>query len=146
LIGAVINFFPKLFKAAVADVPFVDALTTMRDATIPLTVTEWEEWGNPNQEDFYQYMSKYSPYDNVKAQEYPALLVTAGLNDPRVAYWEPAKWVAKLRAMKTDQNPLLLKTDMSAGHFSASDRYKYVRETAFEYSFILDQLRAKDKL
>ncbi len=146
LIGSTINLYPNLFKVAVADVPFVDVLTTMRDATIPLTVTEWEEWGNPNQEEFYNYMSKYSPYDNVKAQAYPALLVTAGLNDPRVAYWEPAKWVAKLRTMKTDNNPLLLKTDMSSGHFSASDRYKYVRETAFEYAFILDQLRAKDKL
>lgn len=146
LIGAVVNMFPTLFKAAVADVPFVDVMNTMSDPTIPLTVTEWLEWGNPNEERFHDYMLSYSPYDNVKAQDYPAMLVTAGLNDPRVAYWEPAKWVAKLRAVKTDRNPLLLKTDMSSGHFSASDRYKYIRETAFEYSFILDQIGAKKVL
>ena len=99
--------------------------------------------GNPNEEKYYDYMLKYSPYDNVKAQAYPALLVTAGLNDPRVAYWEPAKWVAKLRATKTDDNLLILKTDMSSGHFSASDRYKFIKETAFEYSFILEQIGAQ---
>lgn len=99
--------------------------------------------GNPNEEKFHDYMLKYSPYDNVQAQAYPSMLITAGLNDPRVAYWEPAKWCAKLRATKTNSNPLLLKTDMSSGHFSASDRYKYVKETAFEYAFILDQIGAK---
>ncbi|CAM6004682.1 unnamed protein product [Sphagnum balticum] len=143
LIGAVVNMCPNLFKAAVADVPFVDALNTMSDPKIPLTVVEWEEWGNPNEEVFYDYMEKYSPYDNVCARAYPSLLVTAGLNDPRVAYWEPAKWVAKLREYKTDTNPLYLKTDMGSGHFSASDRYKYLRESAFEYAFILDQILPK---
>ena len=110
LVGACCNMFPKHFKAAVADVPFVDALNTMSDPTIPLTVSEWQEWGNPNEQKYYDYMEKYSPYDNVKAQDYPAMLVTAGLNDPRVMYWEPAKWVAKLRELKTDKNPLYLKT------------------------------------
>jgi oligopeptidase B len=143
LIGATCNLNPHLIKAAVADVPFVDVINTMSDPTIPLTVTEWEEWGNPNEEKYFAYMESYSPYDNVKAQNYPSILVTAGLNDPRVAYWEPAKWVAKLRELKTDGNPLLLKTDMSSGHFSASDRYKFLRETAFEYAFILDQIGAK---
>jgi oligopeptidase B len=143
LIGAVCNMYPSLFKAAVADVPFVDVLNTMSDPTIPLTVVEWEEWGNPNEEKYHDYMRSYSPYDNVARQEYPAMLVTAGLNDPRVPYWEPAKWVAKLRAMKTDGNPLYLKTDLTTGHFSASDRYKYIKETAFEYAFMLDQIGAK---
>jgi oligopeptidase B len=115
----------------------------MSDPTIPLTVVEWEEWGNPNEEKYHDYMRSYSPYDNVARQEYPAMLVTAGLNDPRVPYWEPAKWVAKLRAMKTDGNPLYLKTDLTTGHFSASDRYKYIKETAFEYAFMLDQIGAK---
>lgn len=105
-----------------------------------------QEWGNPNDERFFGYMAEYSPYDNVRAQAYPALLVTAGLNDPRVAYWEPAKWVAKLREMKTDDRPLLLKTDMSSGHFSASDRYKFLKETAFEYAFVLDQIDATKTL
>jgi oligopeptidase B len=115
----------------------------MSDPTIPLTVGEWEEWGNPNEEIFYNYMEQYSPYDNVRAQAYPAILATAGLNDPRVAYWEPAKWVAKLREFKTDTKVLMLKTDMGSGHFSASDRYKFIKETAFEYSFILDQILPK---
>jgi oligopeptidase B len=115
-------------------------MNTMSDPSIPLTVGEWEEVGNPNEEQYFDYMLSYSPYDQVTAKPYPALLVTAGLHDPRVAYWEPAKWVAKLRALKTDNNPLLLKTDLSSGHFSASDRYKHLRETAFEYAFILDQL------
>eukprot|EP01036_Dinobryon_divergens_P029792 gene29792-38937_t len=142
LVGAVANMFPSLFKAVVADVPFVDVTNTMSDPTIPLTVTEWEEWGNSNEEKYFAYIQSYSPYDNVKAQNYPAMFVTAGLNDPRVAYWEPAKWVAKLREYRTNppEVPLLLKTDMSTGHFSASDRYKYIRETAVEYSFILEQI------
>jgi oligopeptidase B len=142
LIGAAVNMRPELFKCAIADVPFVDVLNTMCDPTIPLTVGEWEEWGNPNEKSYFDYMQSYSPYDNVKKQAYPAMLVNGGLNDPRVPYWEPAKWVAKLRAMKTDSNALLFKTDMSSGHFSASDRYKYIKETAVEYSFILDQLKA----
>lgn len=146
LIGATVNMFPSLFKCAVADVPFVDVLNTMSDPSIPLTVTEWEEWGNPNESKFYDYIASYSPYDNVSAQKYPAMLVTAGLNDPRVAYWEAAKWVARLRALKTDSNPLLLKTDLTSGHFSASDRYKLLRETAFEYAFIVDQIGASKRI
>jgi oligopeptidase B len=142
LMGAMANLYPYLFKAIVADVPFVDVMNSMSDPTIPLTVTEWEEWGNPNSEKYFTYMNSYSPYDNVVNAAYPAMLVTGGLNDPRVAYWEPAKWVAKMRYSKVnvDQTPLLLKTDMSAGHFSASDRYKYIKETAFEYSFIIDNI------
>ena len=137
--------FPNLFKVGIADVPFVDVVSSMSDPTIPLTVSEWKEWGNPNEEKYHEYMLSYSPYDNVVKRKYPALLVTAGLNDPRVAYWEPAKWVAKIRFLKENPNetPLLLKTDMSAGHFSASDRYKYIKETAFEYSFIIDQIAVK---
>ena len=142
LMGGITNMYSDLFKAIIADVPFVDLMNTMCDPTIPLTVTEWEEWGNPNEEKYYDYMMSYSPYDNVEKKKYPAMLVTAGLNDPRVAYWEPAKWVAKIRDLKenSDETPLYLKTDMSAGHFSASDRYKYIKETAFEYSFIIDQI------
>ncbi|KAG5189638.1 hypothetical protein JKP88DRAFT_347625 [Tribonema minus] len=142
LVGAVVNMRPDLFRAAVADVPFVDVINSMCDETIPLTVTEWEEWGNPNEAKYHDYMCSYSPYDNIKAQDYPAMLVTGGLWDPRVAYWEPAKFVAKLRELKTDNNPVLLKIDMSAGHFSASDRYKYLQERAFEFAFVLDQLGA----
>lgn len=118
----------------------------MADPTIPLTITEWEEWGNPNEEKYYQYMSEYAPYDNVKAQNYPAMLVTGGLHDPRVAYWEPCKWVAKLRELKTDDNLLCLKIDMDSGHFSASDRYKYMRERAFEFAFMLYELDAMELL
>ena len=139
LIGAVLNMRPDLFKAAIADVPFVDVVNTMLDPSIPLTVTEYEEWGNPNDPKYYTYMMKYSPYDNVRAQDYPALLVLAGLNDPRVGYWEPAKWTAKLRHLKTDNNILLLKTNMGSGHMGSSGRYDYFREVAFEYAFILDQ-------
>ena len=137
LMGAVVNQNPGLFKAAIASVPFVDVMTTMSDPTIPLTVGEWEEWGNPNEEAYHDYMMSYSPIDNVKAQPYCSMFVTAGLNDPRVAYWEPAKWVAKLRDLKTDDNPLLLKTDMDTGHFSASDRYKYMKEMALEQAYLL---------
>ena len=142
LMGGITNMYSDLFKAIIADVPFVDLMNTMCDPTIPLTVTEWEEWGNPNEEKYFDYMMSYSPYDNVVEKKYPAMLVTAGLNDPRVAFWEPAKWVAKIRELKKnpEDTPLYLKTDMSAGHFSASDRYKYIKETAFEYSFIIDQI------
>merc|ERR1712000_556290 len=142
LIGASVNMYPNLFRAAVADVPFVDVLNTMSDPTIPLTVGEWEEWGNPNEKDYFDYMKKFCPYSNVAPQDYPALLVTAGLHDPRVAYWEPAKWVAKLRELKTNDNQLLMKTDLSAGHFSASDRYKDLKERAFEMSWVLSQITA----
>jgi len=140
LVGAVCNQRPDLFAAAVAKVPFVDVVNTMVDPSIPLTVIEWEEWGDPRQEDDHDRMLAYSPYDNVQAREYPALLIMTGLNDPRVAYWEPAKWTAKLRALKTDSNPLLLRTDMDAGHAGASGRYERIRELAFEYAFLIDRL------
>ncbi|MEM7793466.1 MAG: S9 family peptidase [Cyanobacteria bacterium P01_C01_bin.118] len=140
LVGAVINMRPELFKVALAAVPFVDVLTTILDPSLPLSVMEWDEWGNPNEKDFYDYMKSYSPYDNVITQEYPDLLITGGLNDPRVSYWEPAKWTAKLRQLKTDQNRLLLKTNMDAGHGGASGRYGWLKETAFEYAFMLDSL------
>ncbi|XP_061991431.1 uncharacterized protein LOC133709639 [Rosa rugosa] len=140
LIGAVLNMRPDLFKAAVAGVPFVDVLTTMLDPTIPLTTSEWEEWGDPRREEFYYYMKSYSPVDNVKAQNYPNILVTAGLNDPRVMYSEPAKFVAKLRDMKTDKNILLFKCELGAGHFSKSGRFEKLQEDAFIYSFIMKAL------
>ena len=138
LIGAVLNLAPSLAQVAVAQVPFVDVLTTMLDASIPLTVGEYEEWGNPNDKTYYEYILSYAPYDNVAAQAYPHLLVTAGLNDPRVQYWEPAKWTAKLRATTTAHNRLLLKTHMGTGHAGASGRYDFLRQIAFDYAFILD--------
>ena len=140
LIGAVLNMAPRLAAVAVAQVPFVDVVTTMLDESIPLTVGEYEEWGNPRRKAYYDYMLSYSPYDNVAAQPYPHLLITAGLNDPRVQYWEPAKWTAKLRATKTDDTRLVLKTNMGAGHGGASGRYDLLKEIAFEYAFILDAL------
>ncbi|KAL2226621.1 UNVERIFIED_CONTAM: Protease 2 [Sesamum indicum] len=140
LIGAVINMRPDLFKAAVAGVPFVDVLTTMLDPTIPLTTSEWEEWGDPRKEEFYFYMKSYSPVDNIAAQNYPAILVTAGLNDTRVMYSEPAKFVAKLRDMKTDDNILLFKCELGAGHFSKSGRFEKLQEDAFIYTFIIKAL------
>lgn len=140
LIGAVLNLAPDSFRAAIAKVPFVDVVTTMLDASIPLTAGEFEEWGNPMDKTYYDYMLSYSPYDNVTAQAYPHLLVTAGLNDPRVHYWEPAKWVAKLRDHKRDSNLLLLKTNMGAGHGGASGRYDYLKEIAFDYAFLLSRL------
>ncbi|XP_021886953.1 uncharacterized protein LOC110806413 isoform X2 [Carica papaya] len=140
LIGVVLNMRPDLFKAAIAGVPFVDALTTMLDPTIPLTTSEWEEWGDPRKEEFYYYMKSYSPVDNVAAQNYPNILVTAGLNDPRVMYSEPAKWVAKLRDMKTDDNVLLFKCELGAGHFSKSGRFEKLKEDAFTYAFIMKAL------
>jgi oligopeptidase B len=140
LMGAVVNLRPDLFAAVVAEVPFVDVVTTILDETLPLTVIEWEEWGNPNDRRFYEVMKAYSPYDNVEAKDYPAMLVTAGLHDSRVAYWEPAKWVAKLRATKTDSNPLLLRTRLETGHSGPSGRYERWREEAFVYAFLLDAL------
>lgn len=140
LVGAVVNLRPDLFKAVIAKVPFVDVLSTILDPTLPLTVTEYEEWGNPNEKKYYDYMKSYSPYDNVQKKAYPTMLITAGLNDPRVSYWEPAKWAAKLRVMKTDNNPLLLKINMGAGHFGASGRYERIKETAFDYAFLLHAL------
>jgi oligopeptidase B len=140
LMGAVTNLRPDLFAVVVAMVPFVDSLNTMLDASLPLTVGEYEEWGNPNDKSYYEYMKSYAPYENVAAKSYPSLLVTAGLNDPRVSYWEPAKWVARLRASKNDQHLLLLKTNMGSGHFGASGRYEHLKETAFNYAFILRML------
>ncbi len=141
LMGAVANMRPDLFHTIVARVPFVDVVTTMLDPTIPLTTGEYDQWGNPEERHFYEYMKSYSPYDNVQPQPYPNLLVTTGLNDPRVAYWEPAKWVAKLRAMKTDQNLLLLKTEMGTGHGGPSGRYERYREIAMVYTFIVHTLQ-----
>lgn len=140
LMGAVINQRPELFKVAIAQVPFVDVVTTILDPDLPLSVMEWDEWGNPNEPAFYHYMKAYSPYDNVTAQAYPNLLITAGLNDPRVSYWEPAKWAAKLRTCKTDNHRLLLKTNMGAGHGGASGRYGRIKELAFADAFLLDCL------
>jgi oligopeptidase B len=142
LIGAVLNARPDLFACAVAQVPFVDTLTTMLDESIPLTVNEYEEWGDPNDPEFYEYMKGYSPYDNVRRASYPALLVTAGLNDPRVPYWEPAKWVAKLRASTISARPILLKTDLESGHSGPSGRYDSWREEAFVSAFVVEQLAA----
>ena len=141
LMGAVTTMRPDLFRVVVADVPFVDVINTMLDASIPLTTQEWQQWGNPANAPEYAYMKSYSPYDNVTAKNYPSMLVTAGLNDPRVGYWEPAKWVAKLRATKTDKNTLLLETNMGAGHGGSSGRYDYLKEMAFRYAFVLDQVK-----
>jgi oligopeptidase B len=140
LIGAVLNAKPDLFACAVAQVPFVDVVTTMLDETVPLTVNEYEEWGNPNDVEYYEYMKGYSPYDNVRSAEYPAILVTAGLNDPRVGYWEPAKWVAKLREVNQNGRPLVLQTEMGAGHSGPSGRYDSWREEALVTAFVLTQL------
>lgn len=141
LIGAVVNLRPELFVGAIVDVPFVDVVTTILDPDLPLSVMEWDEWGNPNEKEFYDYMKSYSPYDNVKPQAYPHLLITAGLNDPRVSYWEPAKWTAKLRQLKTDTHRLLLKTNLDAGHGGASGRYEALKEAAFDYAFVLECLQ-----
>ncbi len=136
LVGAVINIAPELFKGVIAAVPFVDVVTTMLDESIPLTTGEYDEWGNPNEKEYYDYILSYSPYDNVEAKDYPNLLVTTGLHDSQVQYWEPAKWVAKLRDMKTDDNLLLLHTNMDAGHGGASGRFRRFKETALEYVFL----------
>lgn len=144
LVGGVINMRPDLFKAAIAEVPFVDVLTTMNDVSIPYVVQEYEEWGNSGIEEDYFYMKEYSPYDNVERKRYPSLLVTAGFYDAQVAYWEGAKWVAKLLENKTDHNPLLFKVNMSAGHQSYSDRSLKLQEVAFKYAFILQQLEINE--
>jgi oligopeptidase B len=140
LMGAVSNMRPDLFKAVVSHVPFVDVLNTMLDATLPLTTSEYIEWGNPNEKPAYEYMKKYSPYDNVEKKNYPATLVKVSVNDSQVPYWEGAKLVAKLRALKTDTNPLLLKVNFGAGHGGSSGRYDALRETAFDYAFVLWQM------
>ena len=140
LVGAAANLRPDLFKAVVAEVPFVDVVNTMLDASLPLTTSEYTEWGNPNEKPAFEYMMKYSPYDNIRATTYPAMLVRVSLNDSQVPYWEGAKFAAKLRAMKTDTNPLLLRTNMGAGHGGSSGRYDALRETAFMYAFVLWQV------
>jgi len=140
LMGAVTNLRPDLFKVVVSHVPFVDVMNTMLDATLPLTVPEYEEWGNPNQKPAYDYMLRYSPYDKLKQGAYPTMLVKTSFNDSQVMYWEPAKYVAKLRTLKTDQNVLLLKTNMAAGHGGSSGRYDNLKEIAFDYAFMLFQL------
>lgn len=140
LMGAVANMRPDLFRVVLSHVPFVDVMNTMLDATLPLTVAEYEEWGNPNEADGFQAMLAYSPYDNLAAKNYPAMLVKTSLNDSQVMYWEPAKYVAKLRSLKTDNNLLLLHTNMQAGHGGASGRYDYLKEIAFDYAFLLWQL------
>jgi oligopeptidase B len=142
LVAAVANLAPQDYRGIVAQVPFVDVVTTMMDEGIPLTTNEYDEWGNPVDRSLYEYMLAYSPYDNVRAQPYPAMLVTTGLWDSQVQYYEPAKWVAKLRALKTDANLLLLHTDMEAGHGGKSGRFQRYREIAKEYAFILSQLPA----
>ena len=137
LMGAIVNLRPDLFKAVIADVPFVDVLNTMLDDTLPLTTMEYNEWGNPNDPQYYNYIKSYSPYDNVKSQDYPHMLITGGLSDPRVTYWEPTKWAAQLRELKTNDNLLLLKIHMDSGHAGASGRFDRLREVALEYAFIL---------
>jgi oligopeptidase B len=144
LMGAVVNMRPDLYKGVIAEVPFVDVVTTMLDESIPLTTGEFDEWGNPKNLESYMYMLEYSPYDQVKPQDYPNMLVTTGLHDSQVQYWEPAKWVAKLRELKTDNNTLLLRTNMETGHGGASGRFKVYRETAQEYAFILDLAGIKE--
>jgi oligopeptidase B len=139
LVGAVANMRPDLFKGLIAAVPFVDVVTTMLDESIPLTTGEYDEWGNPKDEEYYEYMLSYSPYDNVEAKDYPAMLVTTGLHDSQVQYWEPAKWVARLRDIKTDDEPLLLWTNMDYGHGGASGRFQRYKEVALEYAFLIDQ-------
>ncbi|HEY9101531.1 S9 family peptidase [Chitinimonas sp.] len=145
LMGAVSNMRPDLFRLVVSEVPFLDVLTTMLDASLPLTVGEYEEWGNPNKKAEYGWMRAYSPYDNLAAQPYPTILVKTSLNDSQVMYWEPAKYVAKLRTLKTDTNPLLLVTNMGAGHGGASGRFDRIKEIAFDYAFVLGQLGLADK-
>jgi len=144
LMGAVVNLRPDLYRAIVSHVPFVDVMNTMLDASLPLTVPEYEEWGNPNEPEAFEYMLSYSPYDNLKAGDYPAMLVKTSLNDSQVMYWEPAKYVARLRTLKTDDSVLLLHTNMSAGHGGASGRYDYLKEIAFDYAFLLKELSVEE--
>ena len=144
LMGAIVNMNPELYNGVIASVPFVDVVTTMLDDSIPLTTGEYDEWGNPNEKEYYDYMKSYSPYDNVVAKVYPNMLVTTGLHDSQVQYWEPAKWVAKLREFKTDDNILLLHTNMDAGHGGASGRFESLKEVAEEYAFLLDLENIKE--
>jgi oligopeptidase B len=137
LMGAVLNMAPELYNGVLAAVPFVDVVTTMLDADIPLTSGEWDEWGDPKKKEYYEYMKSYSPYDNVRKVDYPNILVTTGLHDSQVQYWEPAKWVAKLREYKTDDNMLILKTDMSAGHSGKTGRFRRIEDTSLYYAFFM---------
>jgi len=141
-VGAAVNLDPERFRAVVAEVPFVDVVNTMLDESLPLTIVEWEEWGNPNIEDEYGWLRAYAPYENLADVEYPSMLITAGLNDPRVQYWEPAKWTAELRTTATGDHPVLLKTEMGAGHFARSGRYDVWKDEAFVLAFVLDELGA----
>lgn len=143
LVGACMNMRPDLFNLVIAHVPFVDVLNTMLDKDLPLTQTEYKEWGNPEDKTYYKYIKSYSPYDNVEAKNYPTLFVTCGLNDPRVTYWEPAKWVAKLRELKTDKNQIVFKTNMGAGHFGQSGRFSHLEENAEEFAFVLSKFDIK---
>ena len=145
LMGAVVNMRPELFRGIIADVPFVDVVTTMLDENIPLTTGEYDEWGNPNDKEYYDYMKSYSPYENVQAKAYPAMLVTTGYHDSQVQYWEPAKWVAKLREVKTDNHLLIFKIHIDYGHGGASGRFQKYKEVALAYAFVLDQLETKEK-
>jgi oligopeptidase B len=138
LMGAVVNMAPELYHGVIAAVPFVDVVTTMLDESIPLTSNEWNEWGDPREKEAFEYMLSYSPYDNVSEQDYPNLMVTTGLHDSQVQYFEPAKWVAKLREKRTDDNRLIMKTNMEAGHGGASGRYRAYEEVAEEYAFLVD--------
>lgn len=140
LMGAVVNMRPDLFKASIAQVPFVDVMNTMLDASLPLTTGEYIEWGNPNEKEAFDYMIKYSPYDNVKKQAYPNMLIETSLNDSQVPYWEGAKFAAKIRAMKTGDSVILLKTNMGAGHGGSSGRYDKLKEVAFDYAYALEQV------
>jgi len=144
LMGAVVNMRPDLFKGAIVGVPFVDVVTTMLDKSIPLTTGEFDEWGNPEVKEYYDYMLSYSPYDQVEAKKYPALFVTTGLQDSQVQYFEPAKYVAKLRALKTDKNPLLLWTNMAGGHGGVSGRFRRLEQVAMEYAFMLNLAGIKE--
>jgi oligopeptidase B len=140
LMGAVVNMRPDLFQAVVAQVPFVDVINTMLDPTLPLTTQEYEQWGNPNEKEAYDYIRSYSPYDNIEKKDYPNILATGGINDSQVLFHEPAKWVAKLRAMKTDDNITLLRINMQSGHGGATGRFDRLKEVAFNYAFIMDRL------
>jgi oligopeptidase B len=140
LMGAVVNSRPDLYQTIVSQVPFVDVINTMLDDSLPLTTGEYEEWGNPNVEEYYNYILSYSPYDNIKAQDYPNILVTGGINDSQVLFHEPAKYVAKLRSLKTDDNILLMKMNMESGHGGATGRYEGIKDTAFEFAFILNRV------
>lgn len=146
LVGAVANMANDLFQVIVAEVPFVDVVTTMLDTSIPLTTLEWDEWGDPREKEAYFYMKSYSPYDNVEAKNYPHFYITTGLNDPRVGYWEPAKWVARLRELKTDDNTIVMKTNMEAGHFGKSGRFNYLQEAAELITFVLDRIGVNEKI